>query len=185
MSTLEADGRLYAGQLTAQTLRRLYRREGLHRLRRRDKRVVGERHRWEAGHVGDLWHADVCHASELVEGRTNVRIHALLDDKARYIVAIRVLDHEREVGMLDLLLEAIRQHGAPRRLFLDNGSTYSGTALETACGRLGITLLHARPYDPQARGKMERYWRTLREGCLDHMSQQSTLHDVQGVWLAS
>ncbi len=179
VSTLEDDGRLHAGQLTAQTLRRLYRREGLRRLRRRDKRVVGERHRWEASHVGELWHADVCHVSELVGGSTKVRIHALLDDKSRYIVAIRVLDHEREVGMLDLLLDAIRQYGAPRRLYLDNGSTYRGAALETACGRLGITLSHAQPYDPQARGKMERYWRTLREGGLDHMGKQPTLHDVQ------
>jgi transposase InsO family protein len=35
--------------------------------------------------------------------------------------------------------------------------------LSTACARLGVSLLHARPYDSQARGKMERFWRTLRE----------------------
>ena len=48
-----------------------------------------------------------------------------------------------------------------------------------ACARLGISLLHARPYDAQARGKMERFWRTLREGCLDHLGSLSSLHDVE------
>ena len=51
--------------------------------------------------------------------------------------------------------------------------------LSTACSRLSIGLLHATPHDPQARGKMERFWRTLREGCLDHIGTPGSLHDVQ------
>jgi len=51
-------------------------------------------------------------------------------------------------------------------------STRRGEALQTGCTRLGISLLHAQPYDPQARGKMERFWRTLREGCLDFLSYE-------------
>ena len=39
--------------------------------------------------------------------------------------------------------------------------------------------MHAKPYDPQARGKMERLWRTLREQCLDHLGVMESLHDVQ------
>ena len=64
-------------------------------------------------------------------------------------------------------------------LYLDNGSTYIGEILRTACARLGISLLHARPYDAPARGKMERFWRTLREGCLDHLGSLTSLHDVE------
>ena len=45
----------------------------------------------------------------------------------------------------------------------------------TACARLGITLLHAKPYDAPARGKMERFWRTLREGCLDYLGDVASL----------
>ena len=81
--------------------------------------------------------------------------------------------------MLDVLVQAIREHGKPEGLYLDNGSTYRGEALATACGRLGIGLIHAQPYDPQARGKMERFWRTLREGCVDFLGVRSTLHEVQ------
>jgi putative transposase len=67
---------------------------------------------------------------------------------------------------------------------LDNGPLYSGAQLRLACERLGITLLHARPYDAPARGKMERFWRTLREGCLDHLGTMTQLHDVQARLLA-
>ena len=49
----------------------------------------------------------------------------------------------------------MNRHGRPDALYLDNGSTYRGHALETACARLGITLLHAKPYDPQARGPIK------------------------------
>jgi len=51
--------------------------------------------------------------------------------------------------------------------------------LEIFCERLGVKILHAKPYDPQSRGKMERFWRTLRQGCLNHMGSLSSLHDVQ------
>jgi transposase InsO family protein len=182
LETLLLDGRLERGRISAQTLRRFYRVQGLPRLTKaKANRSRGERRRWEAGHVGELWHADVCHGPPLVVGerRIPLRIHALLDDKSRYIVALRVFDNEREASMLELMLEALRLHGAPQRLYLDNGSTYRGEALETACGRLGINLRHASPYDPQARGKMERFWRTMRDGCLTPMGKQDSLHAVQ------
>jgi putative transposase len=67
---------------------------------------------------------------------------------------------------------------------LDNPPLYSGEVLRTACARLGIALVHAKPYDAPARGKMERFWRTLREGCLDHLPTMSSLHDVEARLLA-
>ena len=182
VETLEGDGRLLPEQLSAQTLRRLYRRAGLSRVTRaKANRPTGERRRWEAEAVGQLWHADVCHGKALkIDGKSvPVRIHALLDDKSRYIISLQVLSHEREIAMLNMTTGAITHCGAPKTLYLDNGSTYRGSALKTACARLNIQLLHASPYDPEARGKMERFWRTLREGCLDHIGDQPSLHAVQ------
>jgi hypothetical protein len=107
-----------------------------------------------------------------------LRIHALLDDASRYVVALEAHHAERELDMLGLLVGALRRHGPPDALYLDNGATYRGNVLRVACERLGITLLHAKPHDPQARGKMERFWRTLREGCLNFLGNVSSLHDV-------
>ena len=180
LRTLIAEGRVESGQVTAAAVRRLLSDHGLDRrtLARSGKR---ERRRWQADRPGRLWHADVCHGPPLIVGERKVplRIHAILDDASRYVVAITARSTEREVDMLELMLEALRQHGKPDGLYVDNGSTYRGEALSTACGRLGIGLVHGTPYHPQGRGKMERFWGTLRGGCLNFLGERSTLHEVQ------
>ena len=142
--------------------------------------------RWSADRPGALWHGDVCHVSPiLVDGKPKpVRIHALLDDCSRYVIALEAHHQEREEDMLKVFVAALRRHGPPNALYLDNGSTYRGEILQVACGRLDVTLMHARPYDPEARGKMERFWRTLREGCLDFAGELASLHDVNARLLA-
>jgi putative transposase len=179
--TLEADGRLVRGTVSVSTLRRLYAEQGLDRASTDQGGDGRVRLRWQAERVGALWHSDVCHGPALrIAGRAvPLRIHALLDDHSRYVVAIQACATERESEMLALVVKALRLHHAPGTLYLDNGSTYNGAVLSTACGRLGISLVHAKPYDPQARGKMERFWRTLRQGCLEHMGTMQSLQDVQ------
>ena len=159
----------------------LFLEQGLDRLSYRAVDAGKTRLRWQAERPGALWHGDVCHGPGLViAGKSRpLRIHALLDDASRFVVALEAHHAEREVDMLGMLVGALRRHGAPDALYLDNGPTYVGEALRLGCERLGVTLIHARPYDPQARGKMERFWRTLREGCLDHLGSLTALHDVQ------
>jgi len=180
LRTLEADGRLEAGAVSAQTVRRLYVEAGLDRVRLRGGGGGKQRLRWEAERPGALWHGDVCHAAAIrIDGKSRpVRIHGLMDDASRYVVALEAMHTEREVDMLGVLVRALRRSGPPDALYLDNGSTYRGEHLRTACARLGVTLLHARPGDAPARGKMERFWRTLREGCLDFVGEMASLHDL-------
>ena len=59
--------------------------------------------------------------------------------------------------MLVLWVGAVRKKGPPDALYLDNGSTYRGQTLSLACARMGTALIHAKPYDAPARGKMERF----------------------------
>jgi transposase InsO family protein len=180
VSTLEADGRLDVGALKPGTLRKLLRQEGLDRVAVRDGAGPKTRLRWQAAAPDALWHGDVCHGPTLRLGgvRTPLRIHGMLDDCSRFVVALEAQASEREEDMLRVLIRALRMHGRPDAFFLDNGATYRGDVLRTACSRLGISLIHARPYDPEARGKMERFWRTLREGCLDHLGEVGSLADI-------
>ena len=180
LRTLRLDGRLGKDTVSAQTVRRLYLEHGLDRIPLRDGSSPKVRLRWQAERPGALWHADVMHGPSIMVGerRRPVRVHALLDDASRYIVALEALHTEREEDMLRVFVRALRAHGAPDALFLDNGSTYRGEILRIACARLGITLVHAQPHDPEARGKMERYWRTLREGCVDYIRKPESLHDI-------
>lgn len=181
LRTLELDGRLKKGAVSVSTLRRLYQEHGLDKLKLAapNGRL---RLRWQADRADAIWHADVCHgpAMKIGERAVPLRIHALLDDHSRKIVAIQAATTEREVEMLALMIKAMRDTGRrPNALYLDNGATYTGDVLATLCSRLGIALLHAQAEDPQARGKMERFWRTLRQGCLDHLGTPGSLHDVQ------
>ncbi len=173
-------GRLREGIVSEATIRRLF---AAHHLNRRQRRAMVSkgRRRWQRKHPHELWHADVCHGPKL-DGhnrRIPVRVHGIMDDASRYVVALRAESTERELDMLLLFAEALRQNPPPAMLYLDNGSTYSGQALETVCARLDISLIHAEPYDPQARGKIERFWRTLRAGCLDYVDDCRSLHEVQ------
>lgn len=180
LRTLVADGRLERGAVSAHAVRRLYADHGLARRDAKRIRDGKTRMRWQAERPLALWHGDVCHGpSLLIDGvRRPMRIHALLDDASRYIVGIEAVHTELELDMLYLLVGALRRAGRPNTLYLDNGPTYRGVVLSVACARLGIALVHAAPYDPQARGKIERFWGTLRRGCLDHLGAVSSLHDV-------
>ena len=111
--TLRADGRLSAA-VSASTVRRLFRQQGLDKVSQRGGKGPTTRLRWQAERPDALWHGDVCHGPTLTLGgrRTPVRIHAMLGDASRYVVAFCVETDEREDTMLRLLTRALR---APRR----------------------------------------------------------------------
>ena len=182
LRTLVAEGRLEIGAISASSVRRFYQERGLDRvsLRGGNSGRGKVRLRWQAERPGALWHADVCHgAAIVVQGKSHpVRIHGILDDASRYVLAFAADHTEREIDMLELMVRAVRKHGPPDALYLDNGSTYRGQTLSLACARMGTALIHAKPYDAPARGKMERFWRTLREGCLDFVGSLGSLHDL-------
>ena len=181
LRTLEIEGRVTKGDVSESTVRRFYKEQGLCRANARQPGESRQRLRWEAAYPGALFHADVCHymPGVVIDGvRKPVRIHGILDDASRYVVALEAMHTEQEVDMLKLLAKVVQGEGPPEALYLDNGSTYRGETLSLACHRMGITLLHARPYDPEARGKMERFNRTMRQGCLDHLGPMSSLHDL-------
>lgn len=178
-------GLLEKGQVSPSTLRRLFAAAGVSRnsATRTDRR---ERRRWDAGRVGALWHGDVCHiwVRSLAGVPRKLYVHGLLDDHSRFVPVLEARETEKEVDMLSVLCAALLRIPTPDVLYLDNGSCYRGETLALACARLGIRLVHAQPYDPQARGKMERFWRTLRQRCTDHLPPGASLHDVNAALLA-
>lgn len=185
--TLHAEGRI-GPEVKVCTVRRMYAEKGLTRVAAADGKGEKARLRWQADRPGAIWHGDVCHGPTLTldNRRTPVRVHALLDDASRFVVALRVASDEKEETMLSLFAQALMEHGRPDALYLDNGATYRGLVLQLACGRIGTTLLHAKPYDAAARGKMERFWRRMREEVLSHLGHVASLGDIESrlhTWL--
>lgn len=171
--------------VSPQTVRRLYAENHLPRQPRAQGSAeldeVRQRLRWRAPFVCSLWQADVCHALK-IHGPDNLvtpaLVHAVIDDHSRYLVRIEVRATETEQDMLEIFANAVREHGAPDRLYADGGATYSGGTLPLVCERLGTHLIHPQPGDPSARGKVERVFRTMREQCIDYIRSAKTLHDV-------
>lgn len=190
LSEAVRNGVVAEGAVSPATLRRLFRAHGLSRdsLNRASRR--SNRRRWRARQSGDLWHADVCHvrASTPTGTHRTWRVHALVDDRSRYIVGLEVHETETEVDLLQVFCTALLQHSAPDVFFVDNGSCYRGDVLAALTQRLGVRLVHAKPYDPEARGLMERLWRTMRQQCTDHLSPIETagqLANVLWAWVDS
>lgn len=173
--------------LSLPTLRRLYARNGVARVGRQPRHLrAAERRRWETDRVCRVWHADVCHVWRRLPngGVEKVYVHGILDDHSRFIVAMKACVSETENDLLELLIEALLRYPAPDVFYVDNGSTYRGDLLTLAGSKLDVRVLHAAPYDPEARGKMERFWRTLRQRLLDHDTAPRTLHELDSALLA-
>ena len=89
--------------------------------------------------ANELWHAYVCHGPDLgLPGkRVHLRIHGIVDDASRDLIAIEARTNETEDTLLGVLVDAVKRRGRSDGLYLDNGSTHSGDTLAIACGRLG------------------------------------------------
>ncbi len=93
--------------------------------------------------------------------------------------------NERLSSYVDALEQAVATRGLPRKLYVDNGSAFRCRQLEHICASLGTALIHSKPYTPQGRGKIERFFRTVRAELLTGFKGQSLveLNEVLDLWL--
>ncbi len=91
----------------------------------------------------------------------------MIDDHSRYALCVRACANQQSSTVQDHLIATFQRYGLPDAFFVDNGSPWgdpSGsrwTRLGVWLLKLGVDVLHARPYHPQSRGKNERFHRTL------------------------
>ena len=149
--------------LPLSTVHRLLARRGLMR-KASDEPTSKDRRRFAYRDAGDLWMSDVMHGPRVThDGRKQkAYLIAFLDDATRVIPHAEFKCSEGVAAFLPVFEQAIMKRGLPKRLYVDNGSAYRSHQLREACAKLGIVLIHARPYSPQGKGKMERWFRTVR-----------------------
>lgn len=124
-----------------------------------------DRRRFEAEFPNDLWQSDMMYGPTVkVEGRQRKTfLFAFLDDMSRLVPHAQFYLSERLESYLDGLRQALLRRGLPRRLYVDNGPTFRSQHLSQITASLGIALIHSTPYQPEGRGKVERWFRTVRE----------------------
>jgi putative transposase len=143
-------------------------------------------------HANDLWTCDVMHGPHLLTpGRLDgakTYLLAFIDDATRMAPFGAFYASENAACFQDALKQAMLRRGVPRRLYCDNGSTFRTHHLEVICATLAIVLVHSRPHKPRGRGKIERFFRTVRSAFLPHVTPDmltslATLNRVFWAWL--
>ncbi|RFA03019.1 transposase, partial [Mycobacterium tuberculosis] len=117
--------------------------------------------RFEAEHPNALWTGDVLHGIRIDLRKTY--LFAFLDDHSRLVPGYRWGHAEDTVRLAAALRPALASRGVPNAVYVDNGSPYVDAWLLRACAKLGVRLVHSTPGRPQGRGKIERFFRTVRE----------------------
>jgi putative transposase len=140
------------------TLQRLFVRLGLHT--RPDGRAPVAFGRFEADAVNDLWTGDALHGPAVAGHKTY--LFAFIDDHSRALVGYRWGLSEDTVRLEAALRGGLAARGVPRSIYVDNGSAFVSAPLLRACAVLGIRLVHSTPGRPQGRGKIERFFETVR-----------------------
>jgi transposase InsO family protein len=127
-----------------------------------------DRRRFEAELPNDLWQSDVMHGPRVdVDGKMRkTYLIAIIDDHSRLIVYARFYLSENLASYLDAFENAIATRGLPRKLYVDNGAAFRSHHLEYIAASLAISLIHAKPYRPEGKGKIERWFKTVRSSFL-------------------
>ena len=136
-----------------------------------------DRRRFAFAHAGQLWMSDVMHGVSVAvpgRGRRKTYLIAFLDDATRVVPYCAFALSENTQAFLPVFKQAMLRRGIPQRLFVDNGANYRSQHLALVCAKLGVALIHARPYQPQSKGKIERWFRTLRAQFLSRISAADT-----------
>src|SRR6516162_7222128 len=117
--------------------------------------------RFEASRPNELWPGDALHGPHIAGRKTY--LFAFLDDHSRAVMAARWGYFEDTVRLAAALRPALAARGVPESIYVDNGSAFVDAALKRAAARLGIKIVHSMPGKPEGRGKIERFFRTVRE----------------------
>ena len=143
---------------------------------------------YEVENVNDLWISDFMHGPQVRTANRSAKaiLCAIIDDHSRMVVGHAFSVSETISVLTVVLKEAFLTYGIPKRLYCDNGSTFSSDLLTRSCAQAGISLIHSKPYDSPSRGKVERLFRTIRERFLSVLQEGMTLEELNeafALWL--
>lgn len=146
-----------------------------------------DRRRFEAELPNDIWQSDAMHGPMVLAAgkRRKAYLFAFIDDMSRLIAHAEFYLSEGLATYLQALRQALLKRGLPRKLYLDNGPAFRSHHLEEITAALGIALVHSPPYVPQGRGKIERFFRTVRSQFLPGFKGETLkdLNEALECWL--
>jgi len=190
---LEWEGRIQPGQIKRSTLQERLAQSG---YSTRHMRIYAESgvaaRRFQQRHRNRLWHSDIKYGPYLPIGLDGalkqVFLVTFIDDATRFVLHGEFYPTMTQSAVEDCFRQAIEKFGAPEAVYFDNGKQYRTKWMTRACSKLGIRLLFAKPYSPEATGKVERFNRIvdafLSEAALEKPKTLTRLNELFAVWLS-
>ncbi len=136
-----------------------------------------DRRRFAFERAGQLWMSDVMHGPSVIgpnQRKQKTYLIAFIDDATRVIPYAAFAHSENTQTFLPMFKQALQRRGLCERLYVDNGANYRSHHLSLVCAKLGVALVHARPYRPQGKGKIERWFKSLRGQLLTRLGAEDT-----------
>ena len=134
--------------------------------------------KFEAAHANQIWQSDMLYGPYVQRpggGKIQAFLHAVLDDASRLIPHAEFYTSQGLDACLDCLRQAIAARGLPIRLYIDNAQVYRSPQLARIAASVGILIIHTPPYQPEGRGKIERFFRSVRQQFLANLDRKQTL----------
>ena len=188
---MEAHQMAEPGTIKPSTLYRLFKQNDItyKQLKRSQKSFRS----FQAEHPNQIWQSDVMYGPYLPdpdhpEAKKRTYLVALIDDFSRLVPHAEFYWHEKLPHLENTLQKAILKRGIPDVLYVDNGQIFSAHQINTICAELGIRKITCQPYSPQGKGKIERFFRTVRDRFLTELVHEKVqfLHQLNNklwAWL--
>lgn len=128
-----------------------------------------ERRAYEMEYANDCWQSDTSHGPKIIINNRKMQTYliAFIDDASRLIVHAQFFLNDNAINMQTTFKKALAKYGVPKRIFVDNGKSYKNNQLNLICASLGVALIHTRAYSPESKGKIERVFRTIKDGYIN------------------
>lgn len=147
--------------------------------------------RFQRKHRNQLWHSDIKYGPylPLTKGGkpTQVYLVTFFDDATRFVLHGEFYASLDKSIVEDCFRKAILKYGVPSAVYFDNGKQYRTKWMGRTCSKMGIRLIFAKPYSPEATGKVERFNRVvdsfLNEAALEKPQTLTKLNELFQVWL--
>jgi putative transposase len=128
--------------------------------------------KYEAQYANQIWQSDMLFGPWVQRaggGKMQVFLQAALDDASRLIPHAQFYPNQGLDSFLDCLRQAIASRGIPTHLYMDNGKIYRSPQLARIAAGIGILIVHTPPYQPEGRGKIERWFGSVRQQFLANL----------------
>ena len=156
------DGLLRRDEVAPNTFSRLVNE---HELLKPESEVKSKRRlAFAKAFANQCWQADTLFGPYVKNGttKTQVKLIAFIDDASRLICHGEFFFADNIANLITAFQTAIYKRGIPEQLYVDNGSNYASLEISNICTRIGTLLCHTPVRDGAAKGKIERFFRTVR-----------------------